>query len=250
MLSDFRPISLSNVVYKILAKVLANRLTPILNNIIVENQSAFIPERMITNNIMLAFETHHFMRRKSQGKDGYAALKIDMIKAYDRVEWNMLRAILLKFGLCERWVNLVMTCVETVSYHVLVEDKEIGPIHRQRGLKQADPLSPYLFIMVVEGLNALIRHYECRGQFHGIAVARYAPRISHFLFADNNFIFFKANPSESEVCKNILATYATASGQIINFEKSSITFSKNVREKVRGVVSDILGVRSVGNSRN
>lgn len=85
-MSDFRPISLCNVVYKILVKVLANRLKPTLNNIIAENQSAFVPGRMIIDNIMLAFETQHFLKRKTQGKEGYVALKIDMSKAYDRME--------------------------------------------------------------------------------------------------------------------------------------------------------------------
>lgn len=130
-MSDSRPISLCNVVYKILAKVIANRLNPTLNSIIADNHSVFVPGWVITNNIMLAFETQHFLKRKSQGKDGYAPLKIDMSKAYDSVEWTLLRSILMKFGFYERWVNLVMTCASTVSYYVLVQGEEIRPIISQ-----------------------------------------------------------------------------------------------------------------------
>lgn len=82
---------------------------------------------------MLAFETQHLMKRKSQGKEGYAVLKIYMSKAYDRVEWTLLRAILLKFGFCEGGVNLVMACVSTVNYHVVVEGEQIGLVIPQQG---------------------------------------------------------------------------------------------------------------------
>lgn len=198
--------------------MLANRLKPLLNHHIYENQSAFVPSRLITDNVMLAFEAQHFMRRKTQGKEGYVALKLDMSKAFDKVEWPMLEGIMLRVGFCERWVNLIMKCVTTVKCHILVEGEEIGPICPQRGVRKGDPLSPYLFILVVEGLSALIRRYESRGLFHGIAIAKNAPKISHLLFADDSFIFFKANAGESQIYRDILDIYAAASGQVVNFE--------------------------------
>lgn len=88
---DLRPISLCNVVYKVISKVLSNRLKPLLNMLISENQSAFIPRRLITDNIMISYEVMHFMKRKTQGKLGWMALKLDMSKVYDRVEWFFLR---------------------------------------------------------------------------------------------------------------------------------------------------------------
>lgn len=177
-------------------------------------------------------------------------LSIVLSKAYDRIEWSILKAILLKMGFCERWVKLVMECVSSVEYYVQVEGEEVGPIYPQRGLRQGDPLSPYLFILVAEGLSAMFRKYEARGLLHGIGIARGAPKISHLFFADDSFIFFRANLHESQVCKNILDAYASASGQLINFEKSSINFSKNVGEDLRESVGNIFGVRRQGNSGN
>lgn len=235
-MGDLRPIALCNVIYKVVAKVMANRMKPLLKFIISENQSAFVPNRLITDNIMIAFETHHYLKRKSKGKEGYAAMKLDISKAYDRIDWSLLQGIMIKFGFCSRWVELILKCVTTVEFSILLEEEEIGPIHPHRGLRQGDPLSPYLFIMVAEGLSLMIKEQEKRGLVHGISIAKRAPEISHLLFADDSFIFFKANTEESLRLKQLLDDYAAASGQIINFEKSSITFSKNVDEITRGLV--------------
>ena len=94
--SDFRPISLSNVIYKIVSKVIVNRLKPLLDSIISETQSAFIADRFIMNNILIAFESLHHMKNNCTSKQGFMALKLDMSKAYDRVEWSLLERILLK----------------------------------------------------------------------------------------------------------------------------------------------------------
>lgn len=119
---------------KIIAKVLTNRLKHLLDVLTSENQSAFLLGRLITGNVMLAFETQHFLKKKTQGSEGFVALKLDLSKAYDRVEWGFLRTILLKFGFSAKRVNPVMTCVTTVDYFVLFEGEEIGPIFPQRGL--------------------------------------------------------------------------------------------------------------------
>lgn len=159
--------------------MLANRLKSLLDGLISETQSAFVPGRLITDNIMVAFEAHHYLKRKTQGKERYATLKLDMSKAYDRVEWNFLYALMLKLEFSRRWVHLIKECVSSVEYHILDEEGEIGPIIPQRGLRQGEPLSRYLFLLVVEGLSSLIRSQEIRGTVNGIAVSRGAPRVSH-----------------------------------------------------------------------
>ena len=96
--SDLRPISLCNVIYKIFSKVIANRLKPMLNSIILETQSTFIANRLITDNISIAFESLHHRKTNCTGKKGFMAVKLDMSKGYDRVEWSFLEKILLKLG--------------------------------------------------------------------------------------------------------------------------------------------------------
>ncbi|KAH9683739.1 reverse transcriptase domain-containing protein [Citrus sinensis] len=109
-LADLRPITLCNVLYKIVAKMLANRMKAVLSSIITENQSAFVPGRAITDNILISAEIMHYLKRKRQGKTGIAALKIDMSKAYDRIEWGFLKAMMLKLRFVARWVELIFLC--------------------------------------------------------------------------------------------------------------------------------------------
>lgn len=192
LVSDMRPIALCNVLYKIISKMLDNLMKPVLDLIISDFQNAFVLGRAITNNIILSPEIMHFLKRKRQGKHGVAALKINMSKAYDKMEWNFLQAMMLKLGFDVKWVNLIMLCVSTVRYSVIREGKKVGSIVPCRGLRQGDPLSPYLFIICVEGLSALIRRQERLGLLHGVEVARGALTVSHLFFIDDSFLFFKA----------------------------------------------------------
>jgi hypothetical protein len=123
-LSDYRPIGLCNVVYKIVSKCLVNRLRPILGGVISENQSAFIPGRMITDNALLAFECLHYMEHGTSINSNFCAYKLDLSKAYDRVDWSFLESTLLKIGFCHRWVKWIMACVTTKE----VNDGALSPI--------------------------------------------------------------------------------------------------------------------------
>lgn len=118
--------------------------------------------------------------------NGLAAIKLDMSKAYDRVEWSFLRRMMLKLGFTCRWVELVMHCVSTVSYCIKVNGKYSRRIYPQRGLRQGDPLSPYLFIICAEGLSAMLQKAEVEGRIQGIKVCREAPTINHLFFTDDS----------------------------------------------------------------
>jgi hypothetical protein len=106
------------VLYKIISKCLVNRLRPILGDIISENQSAFVPRRLITDNALLAFECLHFMEHGAKAQDPYCAYKLDLSKAYDRVDWVFLEEVMHKMGFSRRWIQWIMSCVTTVRYSV------------------------------------------------------------------------------------------------------------------------------------
>ena len=235
-LADMRPIALCNVLYKIVSKMLANRIKIVLPSVISNAQSAFIPGRAITDNIIISAEVMQFLKRKRQGKNESAALKIDMSKAYDRIEWKFLQDVMLKMGFAEKWVEMIMLCVSTVRYNVIRNGKEVGLIITSKGLRQSDSVSPHLFILCAEGLSSLIRKQENVGLIRGVKVARGAPMVSHLLFANDAFLFFRASQQEARVVKSILASYERASGQRVNFNKSSISFSPNMGA---GVVNQI-----------
>ncbi|KAL6181023.1 hypothetical protein ACLB2K_047681 [Fragaria x ananassa] len=118
-MSDLRPIALCNVIYKICSKAIANRLKVILPQIISPYQSAFVPGRLITDNTLVANEIAHFIHNKREGAGGYMALKLDLSKAYDRMEWLFLRIVLKRFGFAAAWIDIVMQCVESVRYSFL-----------------------------------------------------------------------------------------------------------------------------------
>ncbi|XP_065879470.1 receptor like protein 29-like [Euphorbia lathyris] len=126
------------------------------------------------------------------------------------------------------WIKWIMLCVTSVRYSIKVNDKIMGPFSPRRGLRQGDPLSPYLFLLCVEGLSALVSDAEKRGMIHGSRVCRRAPAVSHLLFADDAFLFVRANIGECRELKRLLNIYEEASGQAINFTKSGILCSCNV----------------------
>lgn len=112
-ITDMRPIALANVIYKVAAKTIANRLILVLPSIIDVSQSAFIEGRLITYNILIATEVNHFLKRKRQGNTGVVALKVDMSKAYDCMEWDFLKGMMIKLSFSTNFIDLVMLCVST-----------------------------------------------------------------------------------------------------------------------------------------
>ncbi|XP_024155813.1 uncharacterized protein LOC112163786 [Rosa chinensis] len=225
-MSHLRPIALCNVVYKICAKVLANHLKPILDQIISPYQSAFVPGRLVTDNTLVANEVAHYLWNKRDGGGGHLALKLDISKAYDRMEW----------------VQVVMECVTSVQYSFLINGNPRGYITPTRGLRQGDPLSPYLFLLCTEGFSSLIQRIHNNGSLVGIKICRRAPVLHHLLFADDSFLFAEATPVSCIQIKEVLEVYATASGQLINFGKSSVCFSRNLSLEGQQDLMELLGV--------
>jgi hypothetical protein len=211
VLKNFRPISLCNVLYKIASKVLANRLKQILPAVVSENQSAFVPGRLITDNALIAFECLHTIRQQ-RAKRPFFALKIDMMKAYDRVEWTYLRGCLAKFGFTDAWINSVMRCVTSARYAVRVNGELTDPVVPTRGIRQGDPISPYLFLLCTEGLSCLLQKKEVQGELQGIKNGRLGPSISHLLFADYSIFFARSDKRSVDALHRTLKLYCDGSG--------------------------------------
>ena len=211
-MSDFRPISLCNVIYKTISKVLANRLKQILPQLISPTQNAFVPGRLITDNILVAYEQLHAMHSRKKGKTGSFALKLDVSKAYDRVEWAFLKGIMTKLGFSRFWIDRVICCISTPSFSVCINGKSYGNIKPSRGLRQGDLLSLYLFLLCAEGFTSLLTNAELEDRLHGVKICRRAPSISHLLFADDSLLFVRTTREEVRVIMEILQLYASASG--------------------------------------
>ena len=247
-LTEFRPISLCNLIYMIISKVIANRLKPLLNSIISETQSAFIASRLITDNVLIAFELLHHMKIGCLGKKGFMALKLNMSKAYDRVEWVFLKNILLSLGSLgfqQSWVNLIVECVTTVSYSILVNREPEGMIYSSRGIRQGDPLAPYLFLFYAEGLNAILRKATVAKEIEGFSLCRRGPKITHLFFADDCLLLCRSNLAECEKIKELLAVYEATSGQMVNKDKTTLFFSKNTDEESQEVIKQSLSVPAI-----
>jgi ribosome-associated protein YbcJ (S4-like RNA binding protein) len=240
--TDFRPISLCNVIFKLISKILANRLKVVLLDIISSTQSAFIPGRLITNNVLVAYETMHSMHTRMLSKVGYMGIKLDMSKAYDRVEWEFLEVAMNWLGFADRWIHLVMTCVRSVSYLVVVNGNPVCNIQPSRGIHQGDPISPYLFLLCAEALSSLLSQEEHKGVITGIPTSPKGLCLSHLFFANDSMLFYKSNLVEWCRLLRILGIYEAGSGQKHNMQKTSIFFSCNTSQDRRQEILRLSGV--------
>jgi hypothetical protein len=136
-----------------------------------------------------------------------------------------------KMGFDSRWINLIMQCVSTVSYKIKVNGELTEEIVPTRGLRQGDPLSPYLFLICAEGFSSLLNEAERAGNLEGITICANAPCINHLLFADDSLLLLKVNEGNANYLRHVLQLYEECSGQMINKEKSSILFSKNCEQE-------------------
>lgn len=178
------------------------------------------------DNVMIAFEVIHHMKRKSKGKVSNVALKVDISKAYDRLNMGCLRGILLKLGFASKWVDMMMICVPSITYTEIVNEDVSDPIYPKLGLKQGDLLSPYLYILCAEGLSSLIERAELTGAIHGVKLCIGALMVTYY-FVDDSYFFFKDPANECMAMKEIIQIYERGLGQAINCGKSGVFCSTN-----------------------
>ncbi|CAA7042859.1 unnamed protein product [Microthlaspi erraticum] len=197
-ISKFRPISLCNVLFKTITKTMVNRLKKVIANLIGPAQASFIPGRLSTDNIVVLQEVVHSMRRK-KGKKGWMLLKLDLEKAYDRVRWDYLEDTLVASGLSEKWVRWILECVTGPSMHVLWNGEKPEAGKPERGLRQGDPLSPYLFVMCMERLCHMIERSMEEKKWKPISLSRGGPKLSLMCFADDLILFVEASVAQIRI---------------------------------------------------
>lgn len=214
MLRDYRPISLMHSFSKLFAKCLARRLAPRLQQIVAPNQSAFIKDRSIHDNfraVQLACRWLHSRRFPE------VLLEIDIAKAFDSVAWPFLLEVLQHIGFPHRWTNWISILLSTVSTKVLLNGRLGRRIAHARGLRQGDPLSPMLFVIVMEVLNSLIKEADRRAALSPLPGQAIRPRAS--LYADDLVVLIAPNTADLQCLLEILQLFAGASGLVTNVDR-------------------------------
>ncbi|XP_028550871.1 uncharacterized protein LOC114579679 [Dendrobium catenatum] len=239
--SSFRPISPCLSVYKLIAKMLLNRMLFIIPKLVSEEQAAFIKGRSSSEHILLAQEVCNKFRF-SKAKKGLMAIKIDMEQAYDSMSWSTLTQVLMNLGFPDKFANFLIQCVSNTKFSIIVNGNYSEWIEAKRGFRQGCPLSPFLFILCSQLLTDEVKR---NGKELGIKIAPIVENISHLLYADDIVFFLKANGSCVKKEKEILNRYYKCTGQRINIQKSSILFGKSVKRKRKKRLSKILKFKVV-----
>lgn len=216
---DYRPIACCNVVYKIISKIITNRLVPLMPKIISNSQSAFVGDRNITDNIYLAQElVRRYNVHKNQPK---CCLKIDLRKAYDTISWSFLKEVLRGLGMPWVVTEWIMQCVTTPSYSLAINGSLHGFFKGQRGIRQGDPISPFLFLMCMEYFHRLFAHYASYNDFHFHCKCKKL-KITHLAFADDLMVFTRGDQTSVKITMDTLQEFSDVSGLTINKNKSVV----------------------------
>ncbi|CAJ2657018.1 unnamed protein product [Trifolium pratense] len=236
-LNDFRPISLVGCLYKILAKVLANRLRLVIGSVISEAQTAFVKDRQILDGILVANEV---VDEAQRSKKELMLFKVDFEKAYDSVDWGYLDDIMERMSFPVLWRKWIRECVCTATASVLVNSSPTDEFPLRRGLRQGDPLSPFLFLLAAEGLNVLMEAMVARNLFTGYNIGEQGlVSVSHLQFADDTLLLGVKSWANVRALRAVLVLFETMSGLKVNFNKSMLV-GVNISDSWLGEAASVL----------
>ncbi|GJT45441.1 RNA-directed DNA polymerase, eukaryota [Tanacetum coccineum] len=218
LVKDFRPISLIGSVYKIIAKILSNRLVNVLGGIVSEVQSAFVANRQILDGPFILNEVIQWCKAK---KKQTLIFKVDFEKAYDSVRWDFLDDVLCKFGFGDKWRRWIQCCLQSSRGSIILNGSPTEEFEFGKGLKQGDPLSPFLFILIMESLHLSFQRVVDAGLFHGVKL-RDTVTLSHLFYADDAVFVGQWSQRNISTLTHVLKCFHKASGLKINMCKSKI----------------------------
>ncbi|GJT05595.1 putative RNA-directed DNA polymerase, eukaryota, reverse transcriptase zinc-binding domain protein [Tanacetum coccineum] len=235
--NDYRPISCCNVLYKCISKILTNRIIAGIKEVVSENQSAFVPGRRIADNILITQELmHNYHRDRGPPR---CAFKIDIQKAYDTVDWRFLANILKCLGFHPTMIKWIMACIESSSFSISLNGDIHGFFKGKRGLRQGDPLSPYLFTLVMEVLTLIIRRRVRLSETFRYHNHCEELQLVNVCFADDLFIFARGDVDFARVIMESLDEFKSTSGLVSSLPKST-TFFCNVCNHVKIAILNIM----------
>lgn len=235
--AQFRPISLCNTIYKVVSKVLMERLKECILAWVSPFQTGFVRGRIIHENVIIAKEAMNILPKK-KGKKGLFVIKIYLSKAYDKINWDFIAHILKELNLPEKMFDLIMHAISNVETIT-----EVNFLDLQRGIRQGDPLSSYLFLLCMDKLSHLIEQDVMENKWKGIKMGKYGPSISHLMFTDDLLLFGEATESQMRSVMQVLQRFSHLSEQEVSIEKISMMFSNNVPRSIKMKLLQTTGFR-------
>ncbi|KAL9691204.1 hypothetical protein QQ045_011623 [Rhodiola kirilowii] len=223
--------SLVNSMYKILSKCLAKRLSSVLPQIISPNQSTFLTDRNILDGIMIINDIIHAVKKERRAA---LVIKLEFKKAYDSVSWEYLRSIHESLGFGAKWMDWMFECVSTARLSIVINGSPSQEFPMERGLRQGDPLSPFLFLLAAEGLSMILNKAVNSGLISGVEWVRNGASLTHLQFADDTVLFCRPEMEEVRMIKKLLTSFAVCSGLEINFSKSRCLVIGLEEEEIQG----------------
>ncbi|KAJ1695019.1 hypothetical protein LUZ63_011717 [Rhynchospora breviuscula] len=223
--SEYRPISIGNVAYRLLMKLVANRLRPQMRKVIANQLNAFIKGRSITDNVIMVKEALHSFNKKTFKQKSFL-LKADVSKAFDKLNWHFLAKAMRHLNVPAKFISIMMSSYQRAQVSININGRGDGFITPTRGLRQGCPMSPYAFIMAMELMSRMLDQAEKEGIIKGVKLAHSGPTITHLLYADDLVLMGNTSRNELENFSGLLRKFGKVSGLLMNPEKSKLWMAK------------------------
>ncbi|KAG6420962.1 hypothetical protein SASPL_117508 [Salvia splendens] len=245
-LTEFQPISLCSVLYKLITKIIVRRMANFMKYVVSPNQLSFIAGRSIIDNVVIAQECDHSMN-KCKTQTGWMSIKVDLENAYDRIQWEFLEDCMMDLGLPQQLISLIMECVSTATMQVLWNGSPTSVFKPERDIHQGDPLLPYLFVLGMEKLSHSINKSVQDRDWDPIRLARHGSPVSHLFFVDDLVLFCKADMKNARTLKSILDKFNHHSRHKVSASKTQLFFSLNIDVSLAQAIENHLQFQSVCN---